>query len=292
MTQLTTTSISSQRIEQSNTGQTLSNAVSTVILESEIPSGVRKLGVQIAPTVRALTAFLVEAKFHPAGAYVTITGAVTATPPAPVTSANATLATLAADAIGWMFMDTFGMAGVRISATCATAADGLIDAYAFGSTGEDVITQFSAIGSQEKSAQTVAAVMVNANTAFTIAGGPLEIVDLVSECVTDNNTVESTLQWQHNPTVGSAKTISAASASLVSLAAGGTVRLNQTSLATAPDIVTAANGGVAIGANVANKMILTPGVIKMVIGVGSTTGTWRHYLLYKPLSTSTTVTAN
>ena len=285
-------SVLPRQVEASNTGQALSNAVSTVVLEVPIPSGVRKLGVQIAPTVRALTAFLVEAKFHPSAAYVTITSAITATPPAPVTSANATLATLAADAIGWFFMDTFGMSSVRISATCATAADGLITANALGATGEDVITQWSAIGSQEQTAMTAAATMVNANTAFTIAGGPIEVVDLLSECITANDITESTIQWQHNPTVGTAKTISGASASLVSLAAGSTVRLNQTSLATAPDIVTAANGGVQVGANVANKMILTVGAVKMVIGTGSTTGTWKHYLLYKPLNRNATVTAS
>jgi len=31
------------------------------------------------------------------------------------------------------------------------------------------------------------------------------------------------------------------------------------------------------------------GTIKLVIAVGSTTGTWKHYLRYKPLSPSSTV---
>ena len=56
---------------------------SAVILEVPIPPGVRKLGVQMKPTVRALTAFSVTGKFHDNGAYVTITEAVTATPPGP-----------------------------------------------------------------------------------------------------------------------------------------------------------------------------------------------------------------
>lgn len=146
----------------------------------------------------------------------------------------------------------------------------------------------------DASCQTAAAVMVNATSTFTIAGGPIQVISLISECVTVDDTTASTLQWQHNPTVGSAKTISAASGSLAAAGtgAGATVTLNQTSLATAPDIVTAANGGVAIGANVANQMILTAGVVKMVIGVGSTTGTWKHYLRYRPMGTNVTVTNN
>lgn len=143
--------------------------------------------------------------------------------------------------------------------------------------------------SLEKSAVTATAVMANGNTLFTIVGGPVIVVAIQSVCITANDTTASTLQYQSNPTVGSAKTISAASASLASATAGTTVTLNQTSLATAPDIVTAANGGVAIGANVANRMILEAGTITVVIGVGSTTGTWKHYFRYIPLDSNTYV---
>ena len=143
--------------------------------------------------------------------------------------------------------------------------------------------------SEERTVESATAVMVNGNTIFTITGGPLIIIDLLSVCVTANDATASTLQYSSTPTVGSAKTISAASASLASATAGTTVRLNPTSLATAPDIVTAANGGVQIGAAVANRIIVKNGTITIVIGVGSTTGTWKHYLRYKPLSTLTLV---
>lgn len=132
-------------------------------------------------------------------------------------------------------------------------------------------------------------VMVNADTIFTIANGPVMILALQSICVTVNDATASTMQYQSNPTVGSAATISAASASLASATAGTTVTMNQTSLATAPDIVTAANGGVALGANVANMIIVQPGTIKVVIGVGSTTGTWKHNIAYFPLAPGATV---
>lgn len=142
---------------------------------------------------------------------------------------------------------------------------------------------------QEQSIETAAAVMVNGTVIFTITGGPISIVDLLSVCVTANDATASTLQWSSTPTVGSAKTISAASASLASATAGTTVKLNQTSLATAPDIVTAANGGVQIGANVANRIVVKDGTITTVIGVGSTTGTWKHILRYIPLSPNAAV---
>jgi len=131
--------------------------------------------------------------------------------------------------------------------------------------------------------------LTNGMTLFTIANGPIEIVELQSVCLTANDVTASTLQYSSSPTVGSAKTLSAASATLASATAGTTITLNQTSLATAPDIVTAANGGVAIGANVGNKMIVQAGTLTAVIGVGSTTGTWAHYLRWRPLLNTVTV---
>ena len=139
------------------------------------------------------------------------------------------------------------------------------------------------------SAVTATAVMTNGNTIFTIANGPIAILYLQSVCISANDATATTLQYSSSPTVGSAKTISAASASLASATAGTTVTMNQTSLATAPDIVTAANGGVPIGANVANKMIVQAGTITMVIATGPTTGTWKHFICYTPLAPGVTV---
>jgi phage portal protein BeeE len=56
----------------------------------------------------------------------------------------------------------------------------------------------------DKSIVKAAATMVNAQTVFTIANGPIEILDILSECITANDTTASTMQWQSNPTVGSA----------------------------------------------------------------------------------------
>lgn|SRR3990167_784899 len=133
------------------------------------------------------------------------------------------------------------------------------------------------------------AVMVNGDTIFTVTGGPIEILQLQSVCIAANDGTASTLQYSTDPTVGTAKTISGASASLASVAAGTTVTLNQTALTTAPDVVTAANGGVPLGADVANRIVVQAGIITVVIGVGSTTGTWKHFIAYRPLAPGVTV---
>jgi len=141
----------------------------------------------------------------------------------------------------------------------------------------------------ERSIETVAATMVNGTIVFTITGGPIQIIELLSVCVTANDATASTLQWQSVPTVGSAATITGGSATLASATAGTTVLLSPATLATAPIIVTAANGGVQIGANNAQRIIVKDGTLKTVITVGSTTGTWKHYLRYKPLGPNSMV---
>lgn len=136
---------------------------------------------------------------------------------------------------------------------------------------------------------TAAKVMVNNDVVFTIANGPILIDEIISICIAANNGTASTMQWQSVPTVGSAATISGASASLASATAGTTVRLSPTALSTAPVIVAASAGGVQLGTNVSNRIVVIAGTIKLVIGVGSTTGTWQHYLRYYPLAPGVTV---
>lgn len=140
----------------------------------------------------------------------------------------------------------------------------------------------------ERAIETPVKVMVNADTVFTITGGPIEIIELVSVCVTANDATASTMQWQSVPTVGTATTISGASATLASATAGSAVYLAPATLATAPTIVTAAGGGLLLSIQT-NKIIVKDGTLKLVIGVGSTTGTWKHLLRYKPLTPSATV---
>lgn len=135
----------------------------------------------------------------------------------------------------------------------------------------------------EKQATSATAVMVNGNTIFT-ATGDVQILGLVSECVTGNDATASTVQYQSAPTVGVAATFSGASASLANAAAGASLSLIGTTLATAPNLV-------ASGANLGmtNPIFCPAGTIKIVVGVGSTTGTWKHYIRYRPLEVGATV---
>lgn len=134
-------------------------------------------------------------------------------------------------------------------------------------------------------------VMVNADIVFTITGGPIQIWSLHSECISANDATASTMQWQSVPTVGTATTISGASGVLTSATAGTTVLLTPTALSTAPTIVAASAGGVQLGLVAQNKIIVNAGTLKLVIGTGSTTGTWKHYINYIPLNSGVAVTA-
>lgn len=138
---------------------------------------------------------------------------------------------------------------------------------------------------QESVATSATATMVNGNTIFTVAGGAIKVEALYSICVSANDATASTVQYQAAPTIGSAQTISAASTSVANAAAGATITLAGTALATAalynangPNLI--ANPG---------TILVPAGTIKVVIGVGSTTGTWKHVIRYKPLAVGVTV---
>lgn len=142
------------------------------------------------------------------------------------------------------------------------------------------------------SVETGAKVMVNGDVVFNVVGGPIAIQELISVCQTANGATASTLQYRSDPTGATATTFSGASASLANAAAVTTVRLHPTALSTAPAVVAGSAGGVALGLNVSNKVIVHPGTISLVIGVGSTTGTWKHYIRYTPMTPNAAVSAN
>lgn len=129
-----------------------------------------------------------------------------------------------------------------------------------------------------------AAIMVNGDTIFT-STGDVQLVSVFSECITANDTTASTLQYSITPTVGTATTISGASSTLASAVPGTLVVLDGTALSTAPVV---APTGVAQSTTSRGTLFMS-GSLKLIIGVGSTTGTWRHYVRYKPLETNATV---
>lgn len=122
-------------------------------------------------------------------------------------------------------------------------------------------------------------VMVTGATIFTVTGGPVMVLGLCSVCQTANNATASTLQYSTVATLGAlAGTISGASATLASAVIGTVVTLIGTALSTAP--VISATG---VGLMTSTPIIVQPGTITLTVGVGSTTGTWKHYLRYQPL---------
>ena len=131
----------------------------------------------------------------------------------------------------------------------------------------------------EKSISTTAAVIASGTaTIFTVAGGPIEVLNIISVCVTANDATATTLKYTANPTDGSATDLCAASASLANAAAGTIVNITGT-VANA-GVVTA--NGTAISQ--AGRLVVPAGVIQAITAVGATTGTWTHHLRYKPLA--------
>lgn len=139
---------------------------------------------------------------------------------------------------------------------------------------------------QEKQIETVAAAMVNGTDIFVISGGPIQILALGAVCITANGATASTLQYRADGTDGSATTITGASASLANKAAGTIVHAVPGTLATAAAVY---DNGVGVGATV--PIIVPAGVVEIVIGTGSTTGTWKHFMRYRPLVTGVQVNA-
>ena len=136
----------------------------------------------------------------------------------------------------------------------------------------------------EKAVSTVAAVIANGTaTIFTVAGGPIEVQNILSVCVTANDGTATTLKYTADPTDGTATDLCAASASLASATAGTIVNITGTVANAA--VVTAQ--GTAISQ--AGRLVVPAGVIQSITGVGATTGTWTHHLRYKPLSRGVTV---
>lgn len=138
---------------------------------------------------------------------------------------------------------------------------------------------------------TGAALLVNGATVFTIAGGFIRIFDLFSVNVVDADTAAATIQWSADGTLGSAATITGASASVASVAPGGIVNCNFTALTTAP--VIAAEGVALQGptTSTGGAVIIPAGALKLVIGGADTTAsTWRHVMRWAPLGRDVTVT--
>ncbi len=164
-------------------------------------------------------------------------------------------------------------------------------APAAGVTSEAVLREL--YDQSEKSiTSTAATIAVATVTIFTVAGGPIEVLNLISNCVTTDNTNGTTIQWTFDGTNGSATTFTGLSGSLASLVAGDMVIADLTLLTTVPASMSTGISG-ALGSPVTQRFFVTngPGVIQLIGGTAVTTGTWSHSLRYRPLGRGVTVTA-
>ncbi len=129
-------------------------------------------------------------------------------------------------------------------------------------------------------------------TAFTVSGGPIEILNLGALCVTTNNTNAAQLQWAFDGTNGSSTTITGASTTLASLVAGDMVIADLTLLSTTPIIITTGTSAM-LGPTVTERKVYTngPGILTIITSAASSTGTWNQFMRYRPLTSGVTVTA-
>ena len=146
-------------------------------------------------------------------------------------------------------------------------------------------SEFS-IQAADKALSNSAQTLSNGATLFTIANGPIAVLELMAYCTSNENSggAATTLQWSHDPTDGAAAVFSGASASVASAVAGTTIVLQGTALSTAPTV--SINGPV-LGQT--REIILQPGTITSTVASGPTTASFVHYLRYRPLSPAAVV---
>ena len=136
-------------------------------------------------------------------------------------------------------------------------------------------------------AVTTPAVMTNGLTVFNVTGDVL-VFAILSECYTANGATASTLQYSvTNNTTTTSATMSGASASLANAAIGVSVIAQLGALANAPTVTGASGVGVFPWGAV---RIAGNSSIKLVVGTGSTTGTWVHYVHWQPLQDGAIIT--
>lgn len=142
------------------------------------------------------------------------------------------------------------------------------------------------VSDSDHAVKTSAKVMVNGDIIFTTTGDVL-IYAMLSECYTANDATASTIQYIGlNNTTAVSSNISGVSPSLANAPKGASTLAILGAITNAPVLSTASGiGAFPWGA------IRVPGntSIKTTIGVGSTTGTWKHYIRYEPLEAGATV---
>jgi hypothetical protein len=134
----------------------------------------------------------------------------------------------------------------------------------------------------------VTGVLTTGTTIFTIAGGPIELLYIMSMCTTGGDATAATLLYTTTPTGLAAVPISLASGSVANAPVNATVTYAGTGAAAA--CVYSAGGTQLLASTVAGSgVIIPPGTIKITVGSGPTvTGTWSHYIKYRAMGPGVT----
>lgn len=135
MAQQTSRTGGSTRLEMvaKNTGIIIPATGNTVLATLPV-IGLSTIAVQVDVSVNALDTFLIAARFHPDGSFVTLystTGAFT-TPAGLLIGASGDLTGQAAGTTGWFVLDVRGLYEVRVSASGTTNDLTSVSLYASG----------------------------------------------------------------------------------------------------------------------------------------------------------------
>jgi hypothetical protein len=135
---------------------------------------------------------------------------------------------------------------------------------------------------QEKSLQTnTPTTLINGTTVFRVTGGPILLQQLVSYCISANDATASLLTWSADGDVGAATAITGPTLTLASAIAGTCIVCSFSALNIVPAI---AATGVSLSGTLATGIVIPAGIITTTVTVGSTTGTWLHFMHYTPMS--------
>lgn len=201
-------------------------------------------------------------------------------------TAVGTTKSIAAYAKGLITMNTVQSADSTSNAFAGDVIGNKTDAAVyFPTTTKSLEAYLKGASDLQEQVVTKAAAVIAAGTAtiFTVAGGPIEVLALLSICVTGNDTTATLLKWAADPTDGAATDLCTASSTMASLLAGASAMVPG---AFGSALTLTAAGTVAAGTT---KFIVPAGIITTVTTGGATTGTWTHHLRYRPLAKGVTV---
>ena len=139
--------------------------------------------------------------------------------------------------------------------------------------------------------KTLTTIASGVNGLFTVAGGPIKILEIVGYVATEIEAKSCLINYNINPTAPATDTVFGTDATALEINADAVGTLYTWDGVVANDL-TAVTNGVAIGTAAYSGLIVPPGGIELAAVVAtSATGAISFYMRYIPLSTGVTVTA-